>query len=383
MKKLWLSFLLLLPLASSAPGGVPCTLPFNLQNGTPADATQVMANYNALVACLAQAAIAGSNNDITALTALTTPISPAQGGTPVYTGGTAGGTANALTVTPVVPGGFTLQAGRVVTFVVAANNTGATTINVAGTGARTFQRRTQLGPAAMVGGELIVGEAATAYYDGTNFQLMSSAIVLIGEIKDFANVAIPAGWAALDGSCQSRTGPMAGLFVVIGITFDPTGSTCDTSSFALPDARGRVLAGVDTLGTRLTVAGSGCNGAAIGGAGCGGQNFTLAAGNIPTLNTTGVGVSFGSSSISVGVSVDSGSSTLSIAGRNTSTVGSTAEFMGTDGTSALLSQTHSFAASFNQNTLSPTVTQGSVGTASPASISNVQPTLVVNKIIKF
>jgi hypothetical protein len=39
-----------------------CTLPYQLTNGQAADATQVMANYNALVACLSNAAPAGANN---------------------------------------------------------------------------------------------------------------------------------------------------------------------------------------------------------------------------------------------------------------------------------------------------------------------------------
>src|SRR5262249_54731638 len=39
-----------------------CALPYQLTNGQTADATQVMANYNALVNCLAAAAPAGSTN---------------------------------------------------------------------------------------------------------------------------------------------------------------------------------------------------------------------------------------------------------------------------------------------------------------------------------
>src|SRR5690242_8905810 len=38
-----------------------CTLPFQLTNGQTADATQVMANFNALIACLGSA---GSTNAI-------------------------------------------------------------------------------------------------------------------------------------------------------------------------------------------------------------------------------------------------------------------------------------------------------------------------------
>src|SRR5262249_19504015 len=74
---------------------------------------------------------------------------------------------------------------------------------------------------------------------------------------------------------------------------DPTGSTCDTAHFALPDGRGRVLAGQDTMGVngaanRITNAGSGCTGSTLGGAGCGQQNRTIAQTNLPNvaLNTT-------------------------------------------------------------------------------------------------
>ena len=65
-----LAQLLLALVGPSAQAGVSCSVPFNLQNGTTADATQVMANYNALIACLANAAAAGANNDITSLLAL-------------------------------------------------------------------------------------------------------------------------------------------------------------------------------------------------------------------------------------------------------------------------------------------------------------------------
>jgi hypothetical protein len=59
---------------------VTITVPFNLSNGTTADATQVMANFNAILAGLTvQAASAGANTDITSLGALVTPIT-AQGG---------------------------------------------------------------------------------------------------------------------------------------------------------------------------------------------------------------------------------------------------------------------------------------------------------------
>lgn len=82
MKKILLLITLLATSwGSPAHATVSCSVPFNLTNGTTADASQVMANYNAILACLSvSTAASGSNNDITSLNALSTPITPAQGG---------------------------------------------------------------------------------------------------------------------------------------------------------------------------------------------------------------------------------------------------------------------------------------------------------------
>lgn len=57
-------------------------LPYNLTNGTTADATQVMANFNQIVSNTnSNAAHSGANSDITSLSALSTPLSVGQGGT--------------------------------------------------------------------------------------------------------------------------------------------------------------------------------------------------------------------------------------------------------------------------------------------------------------
>lgn len=89
MKKLLVALFLLTGLLLPAPAqaAVSCSVPFNLTNGTTADATQVMANYNAILTCLStSAASSGANTDITSLGAVTsigplsTPITPAQGG---------------------------------------------------------------------------------------------------------------------------------------------------------------------------------------------------------------------------------------------------------------------------------------------------------------
>lgn len=58
------------------------TYPYTLTNGQVADATQVMANFNSILSCAnANLAHSGANSDITALSALSTPLTAGQGGT--------------------------------------------------------------------------------------------------------------------------------------------------------------------------------------------------------------------------------------------------------------------------------------------------------------
>ncbi|MDB4996340.1 MAG: Tail Collar domain protein [Myxococcaceae bacterium] len=68
-----------------------------------------------------------------------------------------------------------------------------------------------------------------------------------GAIVAFAGpvAAIPPGWALCDGSAVSRTGATAGLFVTIGTLH---GSGDGSTTFNLPDLRGRFTRGIDTTG---------------------------------------------------------------------------------------------------------------------------------------
>ena len=162
--------------STMAQAGVTCTLPFNLQNATTADATQVMANYNALVTCLGNAAAAGTNSDITALLGLLTPITPSGGGSTTFVGGTSTGTALAQVVNTTVPTGFSLAAGNKVLFIPGLANTattGSTTLNVNGQGAVNLYNPSPSGPVPFTGGELQPLQIAEVTYDGTQFQLTS------------------------------------------------------------------------------------------------------------------------------------------------------------------------------------------------------------------
>lgn len=175
MKKVLALLAILLP--SVAHAQIVGTLPFQLQNGTTADATQVMADFNKILTDVnTNGAKNGVNTDITALNALVTPITPAQGGTTVYFASTSGGSANAQTVASPTPTGFTLAVGKRVTFIAGFTNTGAMTLNVNSTGATNVFRMTPAGPVALLGGEVIGGNYIEAVYDGTQYQLYTDTM---------------------------------------------------------------------------------------------------------------------------------------------------------------------------------------------------------------
>lgn len=86
----------------------------------------------------------------------------------VYATGVAGSDTITATV-PAVAGAYTT--GMKIWFQAAGTNTGATTINLNGLGAKTVQ----LNGAALVGGEIVSGRWVELVYDGTNFQLLNSS----------------------------------------------------------------------------------------------------------------------------------------------------------------------------------------------------------------
>ena len=87
-------------------------------------------------------------------------------------GGTAGGSANAITLTdsPVLSG---YAAGQQISFIAAHNNTGATTVNADGLGTKNIFKLTSSGPVALTGSEIITNNLVVLTYDGTEFQLVA------------------------------------------------------------------------------------------------------------------------------------------------------------------------------------------------------------------
>ena len=76
--------------------------------------------------------------------------------------------------------------------------------------------------------------------------------VPLGTVSGFAGSAAPSGWQLCYGQAISRT-QYAGLFAVVSTTY---GSGDGSTTFNVPDLRGRVVAGLDNMGgtdaTRLS-----------------------------------------------------------------------------------------------------------------------------------
>lgn len=108
---------------------------------------------------------------------------------------TAGGTANALTLTYGAAPPALVQGLRF-SFVAAAANTGAATLNVSGLGATAIKKPGASGLAALTGGEIQAGQVVDVAYDGTEFVMTSPA-------ANLGTVSSVSGGNGLTGSVTS------------------------------------------------------------------------------------------------------------------------------------------------------------------------------------
>lgn len=106
---------------------------------------------------------------------------------------------------------------------------------------------------------------------------------MTGTVLPFAGAAAPNGWLLCYGQAVKRS-DYPNLFAAIGVTY---GAGDGSTTFNLPDLRGRVPAGKDNMGgtpaNRLTTAGSGVDGPTLGAAG-GSQAHTLTTAQMPAHN---------------------------------------------------------------------------------------------------
>ena len=153
--------------------------------------------------------------------------------------------------------------------------------------------------------------------DGTSGQFLETngsgilsfgGVLPVGTVLPFAGSGAQTGWLYCQGQATSRS-TYSTLFGVIGTTY---GSGDTSTTFNLPDLRGRVPAGVDVsvgaggFADRITSATTSISGRVLGAVG-GLQTHTLTAGEIPTSatyrNFTSIGGQGGTASSGLAQSV--------------------------------------------------------------------------------
>jgi microcystin-dependent protein len=159
--------------------------------------------------------------------------------------------------------------------------------------------------------------ATTAFVKNQNYVTTAQAMVFpTGMLAPYAGLLEPAGWIFCHGQAISRT-TFSDLFSAVGTTY---GVGDGSTTFNVPDLRGRTIAGVDNMGGtsagRITSGGSGISGTTLGASG-GEEVHTLTMNEGPaytrsldagTLTGTGSGSGALLNSNEPGVVVDGGGS---------------------------------------------------------------------------
>jgi microcystin-dependent protein len=276
-----------------------------------------------------------------------------------------------------------LTDGLFVTARMDETNGAAATLNVDGLGAKAIAN---VYGTALPAGTLMAGSVQTFTYDSTDDKWIVRGIFnarLIGEVADYAGDSAPSGWLLCYGQAVSRT-TYAALYAVLSTTY---GVGDGSTTFNLPDCRGRVVAGQDDMGgssaNRLTAQTGGLNGDTLGATG-GTETHTLTSAQIP-----GHTHSFSATSGSSGAhrhyafNADNGTSAAALipdggafANKTTSTQANERNYwiLGSS-TEPTVGQTSSDGA----HTHSVSGTSGSTGDG--GAHNNVQPTIILNKII--
>lgn len=115
--------------------------------------------------------------------------------------------------------------------------------------------------------ELPVVDDSTATTSKFTIADLKAIFSPVGVIQDYAGLTAPTSWLFCYGQAISRT-TYAALFAVIGTTY---GVGDGSTTFNVPDLRGRVVAGQDDMGgtsaNRLTGLSGGVDGDVLGGTG--------------------------------------------------------------------------------------------------------------------
>ncbi len=260
---------------------------------------------------------------------------------------TTGGSSTAFTVTTNSTFvSASAMSGAIFTIIPHATSGASPTLAVDGLTARAINSSTGV---AVYTGALVLGTPYTVKYihASTEFIVIGHASSIpAGVINAYAGTSAPSGWLLCNGASLLRT-DYAGLFAAIGTTY----GTADGTHFTLPDCTGRILAGKESSATRLTSAVSGVDGGTLGATG-GSQSHTLTTAQLATHNHA---------------VTDPGHTHTVVAAANA--------FLnpGAGGSAAQSSATNT-----GSNTTGITLADAGSGAAH----NNVQPTIVLNYIIK-
>lgn len=246
------------------------------------------------------------------------------------------------------------------------NGAGPVTLNVDGLGAKPIQATPGVDLPA---GVLIQGTPYVAIYNNVanTFYLQSffgnPYSIPIGSSVDFWGATAPnSSFVLAYGQAISRT-TYASLFSLLGTTY---GTGDGSTTFNVPDLRGRVIAGRDDMGgsaaSRLTSTYFGTSAAALGAAG-GSQSHTLTVGELPTGIT--------SANASQAISVTSTGSNV-VQGTLTSSNAAGGPFL------QLLTGSSGSVTSTGSNSISVTSNN-----TSGSAHSIVPPTIIANKLLRI
>jgi microcystin-dependent protein len=209
------------------------------------------------------------------------------------------------------------------------------------------------------------GLTVTGIVDATVVKQGTYRLVPAGALMPYAGSSAPDGWLLCYGQEVNRT-TYADLFTAISTTY---GEGDASTTFNLPDLRGRVIAGQDDMGgvsaDRLTDQSGGLDGDTLGDTG-GAETHTLVQDELAGHTHTGT------------TGTESATHTHT---ENTAIVSATSNAQSGANFAAVTAVTNSGLNTGNQSA-NHTHTFTSAGTGSDDPHNNVQPTIILNYIIK-
>lgn len=225
----------------------------------------------------------------------------------------------------------------------------------------------------------IPGDNGIQTYRATAAQLKTYINPMpIGALVPYAGASAPSGFLLCAGQAVSRT-TYADLFDIIGTTY---GSGDGSTTFNVPDLRGRGAVGKDDMGgsaaSRVTTAGSGVDGATLGAVG-GAQNHTLTTAQMPSHTHTQnahTHVQTAHYHTVSSVAVASGDHFHN----NTSTNKYIATIDEDEWTGSVFS---TIAATDTTSALNQTETATNQNTGGDGAHNNMQPSIIMNYLIKY